>query len=113
MAHHAGALAGVWRSVATVTRDDGGCVVRSECNRYDTVRQIVHSQHRYEEYAPDGILTRTSLHRLQLAYLYPPDIRRLLQNAGFQSIQIAGGFDGRPFEHDTNELVIEATVNVA
>ena len=109
MAHHAGALAGVWRLAATVTRDDGGCVVRSESNRYDTVRQIAHSQHRYEEYGPDGILTRTSLHRLELAYLYPPDIRRLLKDAGFQSIQIVGGFDGRPFEHDTDELVIEAT----
>jgi hypothetical protein len=98
---------------ATFPRDDGGCVVRSESNEYDTVRQIVQSQHRYEEYGPDGILTRMSLHRLQLAYLYPPDIRRLLKDAGFQSIQIAGGFDGRPFEHHTNEPVIEATVDVA
>ena len=113
MAHHAGALAGVWRHAATFSRDDGGCIVRSESNRYDTVRQIVDSQHRYEEYGPDGILTRTSLHRLQLAYLYPPDLRRLLTDAGFQSVQIAGGFDGKPFEHDTDELVIQATVGGA
>jgi SAM-dependent methyltransferase len=78
--------------------------------REHVVRQIVDSQHRYEEYGPDGILTRTSLHRLQLAYLYPPD---LLKEAGFQSVQITGGFDGRPFEHDTDELVIEATVDGA
>lgn len=113
MAHHTGALAGVWRRAATFPRDDGGCIVRSDSNRYDTVRQIVDSQHRYEEYGPDGILTRTSLHRLQLAYLYPPDLRRLLKEAGFQSVQITGGFDGRPFEHDTDELVIEATVDGA
>ena len=113
MAHHTGALAGVWRRVATFPRDDGGCIVRSESNRYDTVRQLVDSQHRYEEYGPDGILSRTSLHRLQLAYLYPPDLRRLLKAAGFQSVQIAGGFDGRLFEHDTDELVIEATVDGA
>jgi len=108
MAHHAGALAGVWRWGGTFPAADGGCVVRSESNRYDTVRQLVDSQHRYEEYGPDGILTRTSLHRLRLAYLYPPDVRRLLKQAGFQSVQIAGGFDGRPFVHDTDELVIEA-----
>jgi hypothetical protein len=60
-----------------------------------------------------GILTRTSLHRFQLAYLYPPDLRRLLNEAGFQSVQIARGFDGSPFEHDTDELVIEATVDGA
>jgi two-component system, LytTR family, response regulator len=40
-------------------------------------------------------------------------IARLLQEAGFQSVQIAGGFDGNPFEHDTDELVIEATVGSA
>jgi SAM-dependent methyltransferase len=108
MAHHTGALAGIWRCVGTFPRADGRCIVRSESNRYDTVRQLVDSQHRYEEYGPDGILTRTSMHRLQLAYLYPPDLRRLLKQAGFQSVQIAGGFDGRPFEKDTDELVIEA-----
>ena len=56
-------------------------------------------------------LTRTSLHRLQLAYLYPPDLRRLLKQAGFTLVQIAGGFDGRPFGKDTDELVIEAALD--
>jgi SAM-dependent methyltransferase len=108
MAHHTGALAGIWRWRGTFPRADGGYVVRSEANRYDTVRQLVESQHRYEEYGPDGVLIRTSLHRIQLAYLYPPDVQRLLKQSGFQSVQIAGGFDGRPFENDTDELVIEA-----
>jgi SAM-dependent methyltransferase len=110
MAHHAGAFEGVWRWVGTFPRDNGGFVVRSEANRYDTVRQRVESHHRYEEYGPDATLTRTSLQRLQLAYLYSTDLRRLLTQAGFQSIQIAGGFDGRPFEKDTDELVIEARI---
>ena len=108
MARHTGALEGIWRWVGTFPRADDGWIVRSESNRYDTVRQLVDSQHRYEEYGPDGTLIRTSLHRLQLAYLYPPDLRRLLKQAGFDSVQIAGGFDGRPFENDTDELVIEA-----
>jgi SAM-dependent methyltransferase len=110
MADHTGSRAGTWRWAGTFPRADGGCVVRSEANRYDTVHQLVDSQHRYEEYGPDGILARTALHRLQLAYLYPPDLRRLLRQAGFQSVQIAGGFDGRPFETDTDELVIEARI---
>jgi SAM-dependent methyltransferase len=108
MARNTGALAGVWRWAGTFQTADGGCVLRSEANRYDTVRQRVHSHHRYEEYAPDGTLIRTSRHRLELAYLYPADIRRLLVQAGFGSVQIAGAFDGRAFENDTDELVIEA-----
>jgi hypothetical protein len=41
--------------------------------------------------------------------LYPVDIRRLLERSGFGAILISGGFDGRPFAHDTDELVVEAT----
>jgi SAM-dependent methyltransferase len=110
MAHHVGAMAGVWRWVGTFARADGGRVVRSEANRYDTARQRVHSQHRYDEYGPDGTLERSSLQDLHLAYLYPPDLRRLLNQAGFRSVQICGGFDGRRFENDTDELVIEASM---
>lgn len=84
MAQHAGPLAGVWRWAGTYELPTGGHVMRSEANRYDTVRQVVHSQHRYEEYAADGALARTSLHRLELAYLYPANIRRLLAQAGFR-----------------------------
>jgi SAM-dependent methyltransferase len=108
MAQHSGPLAGVWRWVGTFEGRDGAWVVRSEANRYDTVRRRVHSQHRYEEYGSDGTLRRTFLHRLELSYLYPSDISRLLETAGFGSVQIWGGFDGRPFERDTDELVVEA-----
>jgi SAM-dependent methyltransferase len=111
MAQHAGPLAGVWRCVGSFQRPDGGCIVRSEANRYDTVRQRVESQHRYEEYGPEGALRRTFLHRLDLAYLYAADVRRLLAQAGFTSVRIDGGFDGRPFEKDTDELAIDAGVD--
>jgi SAM-dependent methyltransferase len=109
MAQHAGPLAGVWRWIGSYPLSTGGFVVRSEANKYDTVRQVVHSQHRYEEYAADGVLTRTSLNRLDLGYLYPADIRRVLTQAGFQDITISGGFTGREFSGDADELVVEAS----
>jgi SAM-dependent methyltransferase len=111
MAQHSGSLAGVWRWGGTFQSRDDGWVVRSEANRYDTVRQRVHSLHRYEDYGPDGVLRRTFLHRLELSYLYPADIERLLARSGFQSVRITGGFDGRPFARDTDELVVEASVD--
>lgn len=67
MAQHAGSFAGVWRWAGTYELNGGGFVVRSEATRYDTVQPRVHAQLRYEEYAPDGSLARTSLHRLELA----------------------------------------------
>lgn len=108
MSQHAGALTGVWRWTGSYQQPDGGFVICSEATRYDTVRQIVNTQDRYEEYEPDGTLAQTSLHRLELAYLYPCDVRRLLTHAGFQSVRIDGGFGGRPFQRDADELVIEA-----
>lgn len=108
MAQHTGPLAGVWRWAGTYELPTGGYVVRSEANRYDTVLQIVHSQHRYEEYSPDGTLIQTSLHRLDLAYLYPADIRRLLTDAGFHDITISGGFTGLEVSRDADELVVDA-----
>jgi SAM-dependent methyltransferase len=108
MARHVGPMEGVWRWVANFDRPDGGWVVRSEANRFDTVRRRIHSQHRFEVFGPDGVLQRTTLHRLELTYLYPPDLRRLLEQAGFQSVTISGGFGGSPFQRDTDELVVEA-----
>ncbi len=46
--------------------------------------------------------------RVELAYLYPPDIQGLLRQAGFQDIPIKGGFDGREFTRDGEELVVGA-----
>jgi SAM-dependent methyltransferase len=108
MAQHAGALAGVWRWVNDYPLAAGGLLVRSEARKYDAVRQVVRSMHRYDEYTPDGTLARSSLHRLELAYLYPRDIHRLLTEARFTEIEISGGFEGRPFTRDTDELVVEA-----
>ena len=108
MAHHAGSLAGAWRWASTHTAADGRIVVRSEASRYDTVRQRVHSQHRFEEFTEEGALARTHLHRLELAYLYAGDVHRLLERSGFADIRMAGGFNNEPFERDSDEMVVEA-----
>jgi hypothetical protein len=108
MAEHAGPLAGVWRWGGTHELPSGGWVVLSDATRYDTVIQRVHSLQRYEVYRQDGTLERTSMFRIELAYLYPADIQRLLNTAGFRDITIKGGFDGRAFTRDGDELVIEA-----
>ncbi len=108
MAQNAGPLAGVWRWAETSPLPSGGWVVQSEVNRYDTVAQVVHSLHRYDIFDASGTLERTSMLRLELAYLYPSDIQRLLESSGFTDITISGGFDGRPFTQDGQELVVEA-----
>jgi hypothetical protein len=108
MAQHTGALAGAWRWWGTHDLSDGGWVVVSEATHYDTVIQRLHSLQRYEVYGRDGALVRTSMFRIELAYLYPFEIQRLLHTAGFREVAIKGGFDGREFTRDGDELVVEA-----
>jgi ubiquinone/menaquinone biosynthesis C-methylase UbiE len=108
MAQHTGPLAGVWRWQQTHDLAAGGWVVVSHASHYDTVSQRVHSFQRFEVYREDGVLERTSMFRIELAYLYPSDIRRLLLGAGFREISIKGGFDGRELTRDGDELVVEA-----
>ena len=109
MASNAGALAGAWRWSATrKSPDGGGFVVYSECSRYNTVAQRLESMLRTEEFAADGSLRRTNMMHLELAYLYAADITALLAESGFERPRISGGFDGRPFQRDGDELVVEA-----
>lgn len=108
MAANEGKTSGVWRWTDDVEMPDGGWIMRSEANRYDTVRQLVHSRHRFERFNAEGELVETFIQRLELAYLYPGDLRRLLETAGFEDVEIRGGFDDGPFIEDGDELVLSA-----
>jgi ubiquinone/menaquinone biosynthesis C-methylase UbiE len=108
MSANAGVHAGVWRVRQTYRLDGGGFVVRSDMNRYDTVRQRVESMIRTEEFDVHGALVRTHMLDLELSYLHRADILRLLDHSGFELVRISGDFKGRPFERDSDELVIEA-----
>lgn len=50
----------------------------------------------------------THMMRLEIAYLYPRDIMQLLERTGFDLIRVSGDFADRPFQHDGDELIIEA-----
>ena len=107
MARHAGAQAGVWRWSETRKTPDG-FVVYSDASRYDTVRQRVESMMRAEEFTAEGRPISVHMTHLELSYLYPADIKSLFDEAGFELLRLSGDFHGRPFEHDGDELVVEA-----
>jgi SAM-dependent methyltransferase len=108
MSRHVGPFENTWRLMATFPTPDGGLVVRSETSKFDTPRQRLRALIRYDQFDASGALTATYLEQLELAYLYPRDIRHLLERAGFDDIRISADFEGRPFEHDTDELIVEA-----
>jgi SAM-dependent methyltransferase len=108
MAANDGAMARVWRWTGEAALPDGGWITRSEAAHYDTVGQLVHARHRLERFNARGEHVETFMQRLELAYLYPGDLRRLLEHAEFEDIDMRGGFDGRPFSEDGDELVVTA-----
>lgn len=108
MGQNVGAFRGVWRWTATHELPDGGLLVSSEANHYDSVRQRLDSLRRYDQVTADGAVTRSHMHRTELAYLYPADIREMLQRAGFKLRHIWGGFDEREVTEDSDEIVVLA-----
>jgi SAM-dependent methyltransferase len=108
MSANAGAHAGVWRARTPQRLDTGGFIVYSEMTRYDTPRQRLASLIRTEEFGADGALIGTHMMDLELAYLHKGDLIRLLDHAGFDLVRLSGDFRGRPFERDSDELVVEA-----
>lgn len=108
MSRNAGPLEGVWRQTGEWCLESGEMLILSEANRYDTIRKVVHSRHRYERYDAMGRLVDVFLQRLELAYLYASDLSHLFAEAGFADITICGGFDGRPLSTDLDEIVVTA-----
>jgi len=108
MAKHVGPLSNTWRLGQTRSLDAGGCITESFAISYDTPNRLLHAQLRYDEWDPGGTLVRSTLQRMNLTYLYPADIRRLLAETGFSDVRIYGGFDEREFLNDGDELVVEA-----
>jgi len=108
MSRHVGPFENTWRLMSTFPTPDGGLVVRSETSKFDTPRQRLRALIRYDVFDASGALTASYLEQLELAYLYSRDIRHLLEETGFTEIRISADFDGRPFEHDTDELIVDA-----
>lgn len=108
MSRNHGPLEGVWRYLGECSHPEGGAIVTSEANRYDTVSQTVSSRIRCEHFDAGGKLITTRMVRLELAYLYPGDIRDLLRESGFSEVQIDGGYAGEPIDREGAELVVRA-----
>ena len=108
MSRRVGPFENTWRLMATYPTPDGGLVMRSETSTFDTPRQRLRALIRYDQFDASGVLTASYLERARARLSLSRDIRHLLEQAGFSEIRISADFDGRPFEHDTDELVIEA-----
>lgn len=72
---------------------------------YDRVRQILRAEMELRESDARGYAGAVHRHRFSLRWTYRFEMELLLHTAGFPRCDVLGGFDGRPLERDTDEMV--------
>lgn len=87
---------------------DGGFLLLSEWNAYDRAAQTVRAVHRYELLAKNGRIAESLYQILDLAWLYPKDLERLLAAAGFADITFYSDFKPQPVGPETRDVAVTA-----
>ena len=71
----------------------------------DRVNQVMRVEMEIRESDPRGYVAATHSHRFALRWIHKAEMELLLDAAGFNRFEVRGGFDGRPLERDTDEMV--------
>nr|WP_246781088.1 class I SAM-dependent methyltransferase [Rhizobium sp. BK602] len=99
---------GLFRTDAPYPLPDGGFLLLSEWNDYDRQAQTVRAVHRYELLARSGGIDQSLYQILDLAFLYPHDLQRLLTAAGFTDITLLSDFTDQPVGPETRDVAVMA-----
>jgi len=73
--------------------------------RTDRVNQLLDVEREVVESDARGYAGKTHRDRFRLRWTWKAETELLLRAAGFQRFEVKGGFDGRPLEKDTDEMV--------
>jgi|WetSurMetagenome_2_1015567.scaffolds.fasta_scaffold412059_2 SAM-dependent methyltransferase len=84
---------------------DGGRLELWSRARRDRVRQVMHADMELRRLDPGGRVTSAHPHSVDLRWVYRDEMELLLRTAGFTRSAVAGGFDGRPLERDTDLMI--------
>jgi hypothetical protein len=86
---------------------EGEEVVRHTAVTRDPATQMMHVRMRYERRRGGEILgeERVDFH---MRYFYRYEVEHLLARAGFVDLELYGGYDGRPYDYVSGELVVVA-----
>jgi SAM-dependent methyltransferase len=75
---------------------------------FDRVKQIQHSFNEVEMIDATGTVVSTHPSKTEMRWTYKPEMELLLRAAGFSRWQLLGGFDGRPLEKETDDMIVQA-----
>jgi SAM-dependent methyltransferase len=71
----------------------------------DRVNQTMRVEMELREHDERGAVLAAHPQSFALRWIYKPEMELLLQVAGFARWEVAGGFDGRPLLHDTDQMI--------
>lgn len=71
----------------------------------DRVNQTMRVVAEVQESDPRGYVGQTHKYEFTMLWAFRPELELLLYTAGFSRFDVAGGFDGRPLENDTDQMV--------
>jgi SAM-dependent methyltransferase len=92
-----------------IPHPDTGLPVRMwDTRTFDRVKQVQYSCNEIEMLDATGKVIATHLSKTTLRWIYKTEMELLLRIAGFARWQILGGFDGRPLEHETDAMIVQA-----
>ncbi len=89
-----------------LTLDDSGRRIEIWSHHvHDRVNQVLSADKEVRVFDAQGGVAAVHPHRFRLRWFYKAEMELLLRVAGFARWQVRGGFDGRPLERDTDEMV--------
>jgi SAM-dependent methyltransferase len=91
------------------THPGTGLPIRGYYTRsFDRGEQLLHSVNEWELLDAAGNVTATHRSRHTTRWIYPHEMERLLQVAGYERWEILGGFDGRPLRPEAVTMIVKA-----
>jgi len=92
-----------------VKHPETGLPVRMwDTRTFDRVKQLQHSYVEIELLDGAGHITATHPSKTSVRWIYKAEMELLLRVAGFARWQILGDFGGRPLEHETDAMIVQA-----
>ncbi|MBK8985010.1 MAG: methyltransferase domain-containing protein [Chloroflexi bacterium] len=87
---------------------NGYTVLQLAANRLDDGAQTLHITWIYDASPPDGGPVHRTIAQATYHYLYPHQLELLLREAGFRLRSLTGGYNGEPFNEESERLLIVA-----
>jgi SAM-dependent methyltransferase len=84
---------------------EGEEIVRYDSVKHDHAAQVIHVEMRYERHAGGRVVGEERV-RFRMRYFFRYELEHLLARAGFEEVQIYGGFDRRPWEYPCEQVVV-------